>query len=172
VRVFALVLILFLTAAPASASLNRTIDPTLVGSHGSITESPVGSFPFNAISLRLVGRFGALRSGYGVTAFFPQITCACDPASRVFMFGGEIFMGYSPGGYWAMRPYFEARAHVERLEVGAVKKIFAGAGPRLGVLVPIDEYFFVDAGMSIDVVGAEGIRGGIGIGLPIPLSHL
>lgn len=165
-------LALLLIATPASASLNRTLDPSLSASHGSVTESPVGSFPFNALSFRLAGTFGRLRAGYGANAFFPQITCACEPGATAFMFGGEGFIGYAPGGYWSMRPFFEMRAHVERLRVGDLQKTLFGVGPRVGVLVPIDEYFFVDAGMSIDVLGHEGIRGGIGLGLPIPVSHL
>jgi hypothetical protein len=171
VRLLPLALLLF--AAPASASLNRTLDITAYGSHGNVTESPVGTFPFNAISMRLGGTFGPLRTGYGFTGFFPQIACACDPSAKAVMLGGEVFAGYAPGGYRVMRPFFELRAHVERLQIGDdVKKTLFGLGPRAGILFPIDEYFFVDAGMSIDVLGGEGIRGGIGIGLPIPFSHL
>lgn len=165
-------LAILLIASPAAASLNKTLDVTASASHGTIAESPYGAFTASAIAMRVGATFGPLRFGYGPSASFPELACACAPGTRASMFGAEIFVAYAPGGYWAVRPLVEIRAHGDRLKVGSEHKVMFGAGPRFGVLVPIDEYFFVDGGVSVDLVGYEGVRGMIGIGLPIPMSHL
>ncbi len=170
VRLLPLAILLFGT--PAAASLNKTLDISAHASHGTIAESPYGAFSVSTIALRSGATFGPFRYGGGPRASFPQLACACEPGTKASMFGAEIFVGYAPGGYWAVRPFVEVRVHGDRLIVGSEQKLMFGAGPRFGALVPIDEYFFVDGGVSIDLVGYEGVRGMIGIGLPIPMSHL
>src|SRR5687768_13096149 len=116
---------------------------------GSVYTSPVGAFPYNGMGMRIGATLVPFRYGWGANAYFPQGTCECVAGTMAFLGGGELFMGYAPGGFWSMRPFIEVRAHAERLTVGDRQMLVWGVGPRLGVLMPLSEYFFVDAGLSI-----------------------
>lgn len=152
-------LAVLLLAAPARASMNETLDLSLHGAHVG-TERDVAS----GLGYRLAFTFGPVRLGNGITGVRRD-----DGAGWL---SAEVFAAFAPNGYWHLRPSLELRAHADRVQLGSDVSLFAGAGPRLGVLLPIDEYFFVDVGVSRDLLGPETFRGTIGIGLPIPLSHL
>lgn len=144
-------LALVLAAGPANASLDETLDLSLHGAHtvGDDVSPRTGAAARVGITSRDV-RFGA---GVGT-------------ANGVH--GAEAYLGWTHGGFWKLRPSFELRAHAERID-DATK---SGLGARVAVLVPLSEYFFLDLGAGRDLIGAERFRATIGIGLPIPLSHL
>lgn len=152
-------LAILLCAAPARASMNETLDLALYGAHVG-TEERVAT----GLAYRTAFSFGPVRFGNGIGGVRRD-----DGAGWL---SAEVFAAFAPNGYWRLRPSLELRVHGDRVQLGDDVRLFAGAGPRLGVLFPIDEYFFVDAGVSRDLFGPETFRGTIGIGLPIPLSHL
>lgn len=161
-----------LFAAPASASLNKTLD--ISGHAVRLNTAGFGgeAYDANGVSMRMGDTIGPMRIGIGFNGYAPEISCACAPGTRAGVFGLEAFIGYAPNGYWEMRPFIELRAHGDRLQLGGEKKITSGIGPRVGVLIPLSEYFFFDIGIGRDLVGPETLRATVGLGLPIPLSHL
>jgi len=154
---------LVLCAGGARASLDETLDIS-----GHLTRSTIvagdRAFDANGFSLRSGQTQHALRYGIGLGIAAPPM--------RAAWLTGEAFVAYAPNGYDNLRPYVELRAHVDRLQMGSDSFNRFGLGPRFGVLLPLSEYFFLDAGIGKDVVGSDELRATIGIGLPIPLSHL
>lgn len=168
-----------LVAAPARASLEETLDVSLHLAQTHADWRSTGSpAPFDArgFGLRVGSTRDALRYGAGIDFAFPERLTTPLPelvGRRAWVFQGEAFVGYAPGGYWHVRPNLELRAHADRLWLGQDGGALGfGVGPRISLLIPIDEYFFVDVGIGRDLVGPEQLRATIAIGLPIPLSHL
>ncbi len=158
-----LLLALVLATPSAAASMDETLDVSAHVTHASLTVND-HSVETTGVSLRLGQTQHELRYGIGLGAALPPIHAS--------WLTGEAFLGYAPNGYWALRPFIEVRAHVDRLQLGEASLTRGGVGPRFGVLIPLSEYFFVDAGIGRDLIGSDELRGTIGIGLPIPLSHL
>jgi hypothetical protein len=135
---------------------------------GQLTRASIAvgnhSFDATGLSLRSGGTMHAFRYGSGIGVAAPPM--------RAAWLTGEVFVAYAPNGYENLRPYIELRAHVDRLQMGSDSLTRVGVGPRFGVLYALSEYFFLDAGMGRDVVGSEELRATIGLGLPIPISHL
>jgi len=159
----AITVALLLAAPAASASMNETLD---ISGHLTRTTIVAGgrAFDANGISIRTGQTQHALRYGYGLGVAAPPMKAA--------WLTGELFVAYAPNGYGNLRPYIELRAHVDRLQMGDASFNSLGVGPRVGVLMPLSEYFFVDIGVAKDVIGSDEVRGTLGLGLPIPLSHL
>lgn len=167
------------TTARATASLDETLDVSLHVARTRADWRSTGSpAPFDArgFGVRVGSTRDALRYGAGIDFAFPERLATPVPelvGRRAWVFQGEAFVGYAPGGYWHVRPNLELRAHADRLWLGQDGGALGfGVGPRLSLLVPIDEYFFVDVGVGRDLVGPEQLRATVAIGLPIPLSHL
>lgn len=96
----------------------------------------------------------------------------------------EGYVGFAWGAVRTLRPYVELRggfyaAHVpvsalradgpeESRVHRAVMPFVAG---RVGAIAWLSQYFFVDFGVGAGV-GAERMSASVGLGLPIPLSHL
>lgn len=158
-----LTLAILLAATPAAASLDETLDISAHVTHSAIALDD-RAFETTGLSARIGQTQRALRYGIGVGI-------APAPAKAAWM-TGEAFIAYAPNGYYALRPFIELRGHVDRLQMGEASIVRGGVGPRFGVLIPLSEYFFLDAGIGKDVIGSDELRGTIGIGLPIPLSHL
>jgi len=150
----------------ARADMNETLDISAHFARGAAViddeDTPTTGFGF-----RTGLSFGEFRVGNGLSGHAADVS-----RGHVRWFSYEAFAAWAPNGYWHLRPSVELRAHVDRLAYGDQVSVLTGIGPRFGVLLPIDEYFFVDVGVSRDLFGPEGFRGTFGIGLPIPLSHL
>lgn len=159
---------LALLALPRSAraDLDETFDVSGHVAHGSATVHDEATTA-TGLGMRMGVTFGAARFGSGIQGQAAELA-----GERAGWLSGEAYAAYAPNGYWQLRPSIELRAHVDRIAAGGDVTVLGGVGPRFGVLLPIDEYFFVDVGLSHDVIGPEGFRGTIGLGLPIPLSHL
>lgn len=158
-----LTLAILLATTPAAAGLDETLDISAHATHSAIALDD-RAFEATGLAARIGQTQHALRYGIGVAI-------APGPAKAAWM-TGEAFIAYAPNGYWALRPFVELRAHVDRLQTGDASITRGGVGPRFGVLIPLSEYFFVDAGIGRDLIGSDELRGTVGIGLPIPLSHL
>lgn len=170
---------LLLASGPARADLDHTLDLSLHASRSQADWNTVGSpAPFEArgVGGRLGVSRGELRFGGGLAVDLPEQLRTPLPAlvgRRAWVGSAEAFVGWAPGGYWRVRPTIELRAHVDRLFLGGGGGALSlGLGPRIGVLVPLSEYFFLDVGVGRDLVGPEQLRATLAIGLPIPLSHL
>jgi hypothetical protein len=157
------VLAVVLCAGAAHASMNETLDIS-----GHLTRSTIVAgehvFDANGFSYRNGQTQHDLRYGVGLGVAAPPM--------RAVWLTGEVFVAYAPNGCENLRPYVELRGHVDRLQIGGASFNRLGFGPRFGVLLPLSEYFFVDIGIGKDVIGSDELRSTIGIGLPIPLSHL
>jgi hypothetical protein len=66
----------------------------------------------------------------------------------------------------------QSRLEVPELGSTAYNGYAWAGGLGVGAVVPLNEYFFVDAGASIDVVGPMRLSLHGALGIPIPLSHL
>jgi len=123
---------------------------------------------------RLGWSLEAMRFGAGLGVYGQSGLSADAPrGARAFVASGEAFIAYAPNGFWSLRPSLELRLHVDRLQVGDAFGITrVGVGPRVGVIAPLSEYLFVDCGIGLDAFGSDEIRATIGLGVPIPLSHL
>lgn len=98
----------------------------------------------------------------------------------------EGFVGYALGDVEPVRPYVElrttatvvvAQARLMQQDVGDLGKFWLHATAfdvvgRAGVLVPLGEFFFLDAGMGWTFHGSGGWVGSVGIGIPIPTANL
>jgi hypothetical protein len=98
----------------------------------------------------------------------------------------ELYGGYAWGKYKNVRPYLEIRGGLTFLQsqIGLIHPVYGelGASPhnaylgvlsgRVGLLVPLSEYFFLDMAVGYGIVGQEKQSFVIGLGLPIPMSHL
>jgi hypothetical protein len=147
----AAVLVAILTVAPAArASLDETLDVSVHGTWAAL--EPHHPLAGAAARVGISNRGFRFGGGAGIT----------DGVRT-----GELFAALTTGGFWKVRPFFEVRGHLDRDD----ETRFA-LGARAGVLVPLNEYFFVDFGGGRDLVGQESFRASIGLGLPIPLSHL
>jgi len=165
------------TALPARADLNETLDLSLHATRGRVAMSDPrvdSKFEVQGLGARLGWSLQDLRFGAGVGIYGPSSLRADGPkGTRAYLASGEAYIAYAPDGFWSLRPFLELRAHADRLQVGDAYGITrVGVGPRVGVLAPLSEYFFLDCGVGVDLMGSDEIRGTIGIGLPIPLSHL
>ncbi|MBI2389274.1 MAG: hypothetical protein HYV09_06635 [Deltaproteobacteria bacterium] len=158
-------LALLLAATTARASLNETLDISAQATRSSIAPPPRDTFDAFGFGTRLGVTLHDIRFGAGFGAHAPP------PGERAPLLSAETYLAFAPGGFWELRPFVEIRAHADRFDLRQEQTAF-GVGPRFGVLAPLSEYFFVDAGLGMDLVGPERLRGSIAIGLPIPLSHL
>lgn len=166
----AVTLALLCATATARASLDETLD---VAPYASRTSIAPASGPIDAFGggMRLGVTLHDVRFGAGVGAYAPP--------TRSPLLSAEAYVGYAPGGFWELRPFVELRAHAECFDLRDPQRArsrdattFVGVGPRFGVLAPLSEYFFVEAGLGMDFAGPERLRGSVAFGLPIPLSHL
>lgn len=153
--------LVLLWPASAGASMNKTLD---ISAHAGRMQTD--DWDASGGSARLGQTFGPLRFGMGVAGFRPEVS------ERAHLVSTEWFWAYAPGGYHNVRPFIELRAHVDYLRLGDVATTRGAAGLRAGVLLPLSEYFFLDAGIGRDVIGPDTMRATIGLGLPIPISHL
>lgn len=164
--VLPLALALLALTPSARADMNETFDVSGVFAHGGATVHDEATTA-TGLGTRMGVTFGAARFGSGIYG-----QAAPLGGERARWLSAEAYAGFAPNGYWQLRPSIELRAHADRIEVAGDVTVLGGVGPRFGVLLPLDEYFFVDVGLSHDLIGPEGFRGTIGLGLPIPLSHL
>ncbi|MGZ3478617.1 MAG: hypothetical protein ACXVCJ_29215 [Polyangiales bacterium] len=148
---FGLVAATLLLASPAQASLDETLDISLHGTYAALDQH----HPMGGVGARVGVSSRAFRFGAGAGIADGVRT-------------GEAFVALTAGGFWKMRPFFEVRGHLDRVD----DETRNGLGFRGGVLLPLSEYFFFDIGAGRDVIGPERFRASIGLGLPIPLSHL
>jgi len=103
-------------------------------------------------------------------------------AGRLWGAPAEAFLGYAFGRGREVRPFLEARGTLDVMQLGlstsrgdvsAPFNAYApGLGLRAGVLVPLNEYFFVDTGLGLGIVGPQRVSIDVGLGLPIPLANL
>ena len=107
-------------------------------------------------------------------------------ADRLWGMPFEIFAGYAFRFWEEVQPYVEARGsltilqtrieanHPELGSLGstAFNGYAPGIGMSVGVLVPINEYFFFDAGGSVDLIGPTRLSLHAALGIPIPLANL
>ncbi|MCH9687057.1 MAG: hypothetical protein K0V04_36820 [Deltaproteobacteria bacterium] len=98
----------------------------------------------------------------------------------------EGFVGYAMRSDKRIRPFVEARTTVTAVvaraqlhhrhdgDLGSVRMRAAtfGVGGRMGVLLALNDYVFVDVGVGRVFHGPGGWTASVGIGLPIPLSNL
>jgi hypothetical protein len=105
---------------------------------------------------------------------------------RLWGMSFELFAGYAFGDAREVRPYLEARGSFTLLETQLELQLpngqsggttgyqayVPGVGLSAGILVPLNEYFFADVGVEVDLYGALRFAPFVGIGLPIPQSHL
>lgn len=160
-----------LSAAPAaSASLDETLDLS-----GHVTHVRQGAVATGAPGFEATGL--SLRAGISDHAFrYGAALGVASPPMHALWVNAEAFVAYAPNGYENVRPYVELRAHADRLHrleaADGASLTRYGVGPRVGVLMPLSEYCFLDLGIGRDVIGSEELRATIGLGLPIPLSHL
>jgi hypothetical protein len=152
---------LLLFPASAAASMNKTLDISVQASRMQTAD-----WDANGGGMRLGNTFSPLRYGGGVSGYRPEVP------GRALLMSYEVFYAYAPGGYFHVRPFVEVRFHIDNTRLGDDSKVRFAVGARIGAIVPINEYFFVDAGIGRDVIGADTMRATIGIGLPIPVSHL
>jgi hypothetical protein len=164
---------LALLSASARADLDETLDLSFHAARAGIDGDEASlREQVPALGVRLGQTRDELRFGLGVFGALPKGMRSFPEGDHASLVTGEIYMGYAPGGFWNVRPFVEARLHYDRLQLGSDVTTWLGFGPRVGALVPLSEYFFVDVGVSRDLRGPEAFRGSIGIGLPIPISHL
>ena len=79
-----------------------------------------------------------------------------------------------------VRPFVEIRGTLTALQIGLSNGDYGapfnaylpGLATRGGVLVPLSEYFFLDAGVGVGLLGPERFTLDVGLGLPIPLANL
>ena len=96
-------------------------------------------------------------------------------------FAGELFLAYAYGR--DIRPYVELRGVWNALAVesgegagrtedvgGTIHTL--GLGMRAGLLIALDEYFFIDLGATRTLVGPDHNYVSLGLGIPIPLDNL
>lgn len=168
--VAAAVLAACLGSAEAHARLDETLDVSLHATRGRYTMSDPSLPPLDVHGLgaRVGWTLTTLRFGGG--AGLHELV-GHTGSGHPFLASGELFVAVQmdPG---CVLPFVELRAHVDHVHAGDRGVTRLGLGPRVGVLVPLNEYFFLDLGLSMDLVGPETFRGVIGLGLPIPLSHL
>lgn len=107
-------------------------------------------------------------------------------ADRVWGMPFELFAGYAFPFWDEVQPYAEARGsltilqtrieaiHPELGSLGttAFNGYAPGIGMTVGVLVDIHEYFFFDAGGSVDLIGPMRLSMHAALGIPIPLANL
>ncbi|MBL8717254.1 MAG: hypothetical protein JNL79_14805 [Myxococcales bacterium] len=166
----AAVLAACLGSTEAHARLDETLDVSVHATRGRFAMSDPSLPPLDVHGLgaRVGWTLTTLRFG-GDAALHDLVGHASG--GHPFMATGELFVAVlmDPG---CLHPFVELRAHVDHVHAGDLGVTRLGLGPRVGVLVPLNDYFFLDLGFSMDLVGPETFRGAIGLGLPIPLSHL
>ncbi len=124
-----------------------------------------------------------IRAGVGLGAYRVSGLSASGAAvhARGMGIGGEVFLGYAHGR--DIRPYVELRGvwntlfmdfhrASDGLAIGDETTHDFGLGVRAGLLVALNEYFFVDVGAGHGLLGAENMHFSVALGLPIPLSNL
>jgi hypothetical protein len=98
----------------------------------------------------------------------------------------EAFVGYAFRSGERVRPFVEARTtatvvqaqarlvHRDDGELGMLRMraTTVAVAATAGVLVHLNEYFFLEAGVGRVVYGTGGWTAGVAIGIPIPLSNL
>jgi hypothetical protein len=124
-------------------------------------------------------RFGL---GMGVMTVAGLTFEADEPLETGHLWGVpfEAFAGYAFGSGRDVRPYLELRGTLTALQLGLSTEDYGapfnayapGLAARGGVLIPLSEYLFLDAGLGAGMVGPERFTLDVGLGLPIPLSNL
>lgn len=155
-------------APPAAARFDETLDVSLHASHAEQDLDVAGAGTPSRVLTRGLGfRTGVaidgVRAGSGVTVRFGDTGWGA---------AAEGFVGWSPPKYFHLRAFGELRVHVDRFAAPDRALLRAGLGPRFGLVAPIDEYFFVEAAVALDLVGPDRLVATVALGLPIQLSHL
>ncbi len=169
-----------LSPAPAyDAPTLEAADPRLTGTGRGYATSLRGNLSIDGFRFGLGTGFItstglSLEAGESLEASEPL-----DPG-RVWGVPFEAFAGYAFGSGRDVRPFLEVRGTLTALQVslsngeyGAPFNAYLpGLATRGGVLVPLSQYFFLDAGVGIGILGPERFTLDVGLGLPIPLANL
>jgi hypothetical protein len=157
------------------------------------TLSAQGTGCFGSAGTRLT--YHGFRGGYDVGIMGPTGTWVeHGPLPRGYELTAKpilavpvtVSLGYAFGSARSVRPYLEAYATLTplftKLELFDARKQSLGATPYAalagavglgaGAIVPLNDYFFIDAGVRGDVVGPMLPTFHAAIGLPIPLANL
>jgi hypothetical protein len=125
----------------------------------------------------LVDRIGLSHRGLRLGASFGFLGAPSASTTPGTIWGVpfEAFAGCAFGKARRPQPYVELRAsaiHVFSPTNSGVPSTWAfSLMPRIGVRIPLGEYFFVDFGVGAGV-GAEKIHISWGFGIPIPTANL
>ncbi len=159
-------------------------NPHLAGRARTITPLLRGNLSFHGLRVGV----GAGFDGYTGLRLehAPLPAGASVTEGRVWGIPIEGFAAYAFRPSKRVRPFVETRttgtfiqaqarvaSGVERERVPVrLRGTTLAVALRAGVLVHLNEYFFLDAGIGRVVYGTEGWTASVGIGIPIPLSNL
>ena len=175
-RAIAIGLGLFTSASVARADkFDSTLDiaATLTSSLVQTKNDIAGQW----LATGLVDRVGLSHHGLRVGASFGFLGVAGESATPGTIWGVplEVYAGWAFGNARNPQPYFEVRGsaiHIFSLTPSGVPSTWGfSLVPRIGMRVPLGEYFFVDFGVGVGV-GAERIQMSWGFGMPIPTANL
>lgn len=163
-----------LSPAPAyDAPLLEAANPRLVGTGRGYATSVRGNLSLDGF------RFGLGTGFITSTGLRLEASEPLEPG-RVWGVPFEAFFGYAFGAGRDVRPFVEIRGTLTALQIGLSNGDYGapfnaylpGLATRGGVLVPLSEYFFLDAGVGVGLLGPERFTLDVGLGLPIPLANL
>lgn len=163
-----------LSPAPAyDAPVLEAADPRLVGTGRGYAASLRANLSIDGF------RFGLGTGFITSTGLELEASEPLDPG-RVWGVPLEAFVGYAFGTGRQVRPFIEMRGTLTALQVGLSNGDYGapfnaylpGLATRGGVLIPLSEYFFLDAGVGVGILGPERFTLDVGLGLPIPLANL
>lgn len=114
--------------------------------------------------------------GYRATQLRYRSRDASLTSARAWNVPAEAFFGYAFRTGERVRPFIEARGTATFIGARAndvrLRGHALGMAARVGVLVQLNEYFFVDAGIGRAFVGPDTWTACVGLGIPIPLANL
>lgn len=162
---------------PAPAIATPSAEDDGGGKSGSsgpgLNTSAAGASVRGNLSLHGV-RFGIALGLFRIT----RPATIADPTPRRGMsFAGETFLAYAYGR--DIRPYVEIRGMWSAAALDAVDPASARGtshalafGFRAGILIALNEYFFLDVSAARTIAGSGHSDMSVGLGIPIPLDNL
>jgi hypothetical protein len=164
---------------PAHADkFDSTLDVSLATS-GTMLHVDADRLRVQWLAPGATGRIGmsleGFRFGAGIGFFGAPASPAPGFRGPLWGIPIELYTGYAFGRARKLQPYIELRASVTHLFAPTQTEMATAWAfsimPRVGVRIPLNEYFFIDVGAGVGA-GAERVQITWALGIPIPTANL